>query len=415
MSDTNPKRGWGNPLARVIVVLAALLGLVFGLGACSGGSGVTPFPITPEIASAMPCEPTVGPSPLQVSNSIAALAEAKAPGRRAGLEDWGLNPDLKDPAAVKAIEDVRSALRKRVDECQKAAEPTPSATPTSSASPSATPSSTPTASASPTATPSATEDSCPTEFVQKLDPNRKYRFVSDGLKGSATKKRKQLLAALGHDYRYLAFMGEQLFHTSIEESKLVKDDCLSVEGQTLHAKVSGALLAAGVKNGKAPADSYNTGMERGKPVVAKRRGVYGDRKATIYTLADGSKVVVLDRCGNLVLPSRPKGLPVGKTDNPPPPKPPHSNPPPPVVGKKVWQDPARRGNVPRQVRGSAPKAQKSHRQPNRPADPPATYKPPKSPKKSPPKDSTPTAQPSDPPASNANDPKNDTRIDEPDD
>ena len=415
MSDANPKRGWGNPLVRRLLAVAASLALVLSLGACVGRNGVKPFPITPEIASAMPCEPTVGPSPLQVSNTIAALAEAKAPGRRAGLEDWGLNPDLKDPAAVKAIDEVRSALRKRVDECQKA-KPSPSATPTSSTSPSATPSSTPTASASPSATPSATETSCPAEFVQKLDPNRKYRFVSSGLKGSATKKRKQLLAALGHDHRYLAFVGEQLFHTSIEESKLVKDDCLSVEGQTLYAKVSGALLAAGVKNGKAPADSYNTGMEKGKAVVAKKRGVYGDRKATIYTLADGSKVVILDRCGNLVFPSRPKGLPVGKTDNPPPPKrPPHSNPPPPVAGKKVWQDPAQRGNVPRQVKGKAPKARKSHRQPSRPADPPATYKPPAPPKSSSPKNSTPTKQPSESPAKNANDADNDERIDEPDD
>ena len=120
MSDANPKRGWGNPLVRRLLAVAASLALVLSLGACVGRNGVKPFPITPEIASAMPCEPTVGPSPLQVSNTIAALAEAKAPGRRAGLEDWGLNPDLKDPAAVKAIDEVRSALRKRVDECQKA-------------------------------------------------------------------------------------------------------------------------------------------------------------------------------------------------------------------------------------------------------------------------------------------------------
>lgn len=168
-----------------------------------------------------------------------------------------------------------------------------------------------------TATASDTQD-CKDQFVQKLDKNAKFRFVSSGFKGTATEKREQLVDALGHDYRYLAFVGEQLFHENIVEKSLVDGGCLSTEGQILHAKAEGALMAAGVKNGKASADSYNTGMEDGKAVVSKDKGIRGDRSATIYTLADGTKVVVLDRCGNMALPSKPKGTPPGKTDNPPP-------------------------------------------------------------------------------------------------
>lgn len=165
---------------------------------------------------------------------------------------------------------------------------------------------------------------CPVRFVQKLDPNEKFRFVSEGFEGTSKQKRVQLVNALARDYRYLDFVGEQLFHESIAEESLVTevDDqlCLTAKGRQLHAKVEGALMASGVKNGPAPADSCNTGMKDDRAVVAKKCGLYGDRSATHYTLADGSTLIVLDRCGNLPLATKPKGMPEGPTDNPTPPE-----------------------------------------------------------------------------------------------
>ena len=171
---------------------------------------------------------------------------------------------------------------------------------------------------SPSATKAPSSEACDDQFVQDLDPNEQYRFVSDGFKGTSNEKREQLIEALGHDYRYLDFVSEQLFHKSIDETSLVVGDCLSTEGQSLYAETKGALMASGVKKGKASADSYNTGMEDGQAVVAKDRGISGNRSATVYTLADGTELVVMDRCGNIALPSPPDNLPPGKTDNPPP-------------------------------------------------------------------------------------------------
>lgn len=215
---------------------------------------------------------------------------------------------------------------------------------------------------------------CPERFEQNLDPNRRNRFDSDGFEGTPGAKRRQLVTALGHDYRYLDFVAEQLFKRSIVGADLVSDGrtCLSEKGRTLHAKVEGALMASGIKTGVAPSDGFNTGMEDDRAVVAKRRGVYGDRKATIYTLADGTKLIVLDRCGNMVLKSKPKGTPEGSTDNPPPPKedkPPKDDEPPSGEGgcveipnngvydcaaKQPDDEPAEQGNVPDNVTGQNP-------------------------------------------------------------
>lgn len=210
---------------------------------------------------------------------------------------------------------------------------------------------------------------CPDRFEQNLDPNRRNRFDSDGFEGTPAAKRRQLVVALGHDYRYLDFVAEQLFKKSIIGTTLVTDGrkCLNEKGRTLHAKVEGALMASGIKTGFAPSDGFNTGMDDDEAVVAKRRGVYGDRKATIYTLADGTKLIVLDRCGNMVLKSKPKGTPEGPTDNPPPPK--EDKPPQDTPGgcveipgngiydcgaKEPDDEPAQQGNVPDNVTGQNP-------------------------------------------------------------
>lgn len=217
--------------------------------------------------------------------------------------------------------------------------------------------------------PDASPVACPERFEQDLDPNRRNRFDSDGFEGTPDAKRRQLVAALGHDYRYLDFVAEQLFKRPITGSTLVTDGrkCLNEKGRTLHAKVEGALMASGIETGLAPRNGFNTGMVDDEAVVAKRRGVYGDRKATIYTLADGTKLIVLDRCGNMVLKSKPKGMPEGPTDNPPPPeedKPPQDTPGGcvEVPGNGIYDcgakepddEPVQQGNVPSNVTGQNP-------------------------------------------------------------
>lgn len=442
MNDTNPKRGWGNSLAWLLLGL----GLIFGLGACSGGSGVKPFPITPAIAAAIPCEPEVGPSPLQVSDAIAALDESKAPGRRAGLEDWGLNPDLKDPAAVKAIDEVRSALRTRVNECQ-AAKPTPSATPTSSASPSATPSSTPTPSTSASATPSATETPAAdpaAEYVIKMPKRDGNRLRAGGFPKKIRKDgeaiRRFVAEQAKHDplTLYLYYMASPLGKAAplkneavlAKDGKIQNGNVYSPEGIEAYQRWAAIWNNKDITTIKAVKEvqfrAVNTGVS-GRKTTQDKSGVRGKDRSGVnvtYRNATGGKAGAHSALNRCTQPTTGKAIPrvaVGKTDNPPPakvrkPRTPPGTYTPPVTAKKVWKDPARRGNVPTQVKGKAPKARKSHRQPTRPADPPATYTPPAPPKKkSPPKDSTPTEQPSESPAKNANDSKNDTRIDEPDD
>lgn len=258
------------------------------------------------------------------------------------------------------------------------------------------------------------EVDCPARFVQDLDPNRRFRFDSGGFEGTPEQKRRQQIAALASDYRYLAFFGETLFKRNIDEDLLVTADgeCLNEKGRTLHAQVSGALMASGVRDGMAPQDGYNTGIKDDVPVVDKRRGVFGDRKATIYTLADGTKLIVLDRCGNIVLKSKPRDRPEGPTDNPPPPNQPE-NPPPDVGGcveipnngivdcggaKRSEEEPAQEGNVPDNVTGNNPGTGGSPAsQPS--AQPKDTYNPPDSPDSGSTHDAPPP-EPSTPPSSN---------------
>lgn len=239
---------------------------------------------------------------------------------------------------------------------------------------------------------------CPARFVQELDDNNLNRFASEGFEGLAPDKRREHLEAIREDYRFLAFFGESLFKRLIDEKSLVTADegCLNAKGRALYLKVEGALMASSVKNGEAPSDGINSGMEDGKPVVAGTRGIRGDRSATIYTLRDGTKLIVLDRCGNIVFTSKPKGVPEGQTDNPKPkpPKPtkPPKHPPttPPGEGgckeipgngvvecgpKTPSEEPAQQNNVPEQATGKNPGTGGAPASPPS-AQPPRTYTPP---------------------------------------
>ncbi len=234
---------------------------------------------------------------------------------------------------------------------------------------------------------------CPTEYVQNFDPNEGYKFYSAGVQTSADD-----LTYLGHDARTLAFRAYSMKLTpSPDPSTLLTPDgtCLSQEGQNAYLMTKGALTASGTtidENGQAPEDGVNTGMEGGKAVVSSAPGIYGDRAAIIYTLADGTVVIVLKRCGNLVFRGTiPEGIAIGNTDNPPPPAvetpPPAETTPvteytppttaytPPTVvtttpndSKIASEGAAAQGNVPEQVTGYNPP-------PARDASPPSVDSP----------------------------------------
>ena len=249
----------------------------------------------------------------------------------------------------------------------------------------------------PVGTGTPTGVACPPAYVQVFDPNKAYRFYSDGVKTSA-----QDLEYLGHDARTLAFRAYTLKLVSTPDpSKLLEpgSKCLSRQGQDTYMQVKGALTGRGTKvdnDGAAPADGYNTGMKDGQAVVDTTRGIRGDRSAIVYTLRDGSKLYVLHRCGNVVLPS-PGKLPKGPTDNPKPkPKPAPSKTTPPAKcveipgngkmdceSKDPSDEPAARGNVPPSVQGTAPA-------PAPTADEPAVARPAATSKYTPPPEPAPT-------------------------
>lgn len=143
---------------------------------------------------------------------------------------------------------------------------------------------------------------------------------------------------------------------------LVRGNCLSAEGQALYYRFEGTLSAKGttLSETQASAGALNSGINRGTYGVASTPGLSGNRKAVKVTLSDGSFVMILVRCGNVVFPSKPN-LPAVPTDQPPThrvPPPVHRVPPPrvcppnqphgtwPVCKDSPSADPAPRGNAP---------------------------------------------------------------------
>lgn len=203
---------------------------------------------------------------------------------------------------------------------------------------------------------------CPDGTPLKYDPNQGLNVKTGGVKNS-----KEDLEAIKEDPRNLAYRGHnlKLWEDANNWKPLTTNEgkCLSKDGEILYAKVEGALTASTTKvdeNAIAPAGYYNTGMNQNGPVVNPTPGITGNLDAIIYTLPDGTKVIVLKRCANLALPSAPpqytKVEVPGSTppgEKPPttvPPTNPPTNPPtttPPGPSPKVpSQDPYPRGNAP---------------------------------------------------------------------
>lgn len=98
---------------------------------------------------------------------------------------------------------------------------------------------------------------------------------------------------------------------------LVVGDKLSPDAQKLWWQFAGLVKTAKAKSVVASSNGVNTGMSNGIYGAASSSGISGDMAASQLDLSNGDSVVALNRCGNLVLPSKPSSLPSVPTDNPP--------------------------------------------------------------------------------------------------
>lgn len=171
--------------------------------------------------------------------------------------------------------------------------------------------------ASPSPTASSSSADCDPRFA--ITPiKRNNRFFENGLKGSPAAALEQVSQQAYHDVPTLDAFGSYFKNKDVDEKTLVNADgtCLTPAGQELAIQVDGFLDAAKAKAhvGVAPADGINTAPSGGRAVEAARAGISGDRKAVISETIDGRTIIIMYRCGNLVL--KKTIFPEGPTDEP---------------------------------------------------------------------------------------------------
>jgi hypothetical protein len=213
-----------------------------------------------------------------------------------------------------------------------------------------------------TPTPSPT-DECTPEFIQKsvshegnkvdADFAQAYAKATANAGNLSEAQSDVLLAKAGQDAQVLAIWTSAfgLYEDPNDWKDLVDGNCLSKEGEKLHAQFEGVLTAKGtvITEANAPSNGVNSGVHGDTYGVSSSAGIHGDLRSVKVTLHDGTSVYILIRCGNVVHPSNP-GLPEVPTDNPPPPK----KVCPPDMPLGTWpvckdvptRDPAPRGNAP---------------------------------------------------------------------
>jgi hypothetical protein len=291
-------------MRKIIFIITTILGVLLGLTACSGaptnnGGVVAAEPHNVSEKSSVTCadRDAVVKGMEKVGSNAGSLASKADPGKLRG--EWG----IPDAAAFDArLREIREMV------CLGTSSSTPATSVTAKAS------------------------DCPQGSPLTYDPNKDLNVVSGGVQNT-----REDLAAIRKDPRNLAYRANNLgFWANAHDWKaLVSNDgkCLSAEGEKLFAKVEGALTASSTKtdeHAQAPAGMYNTGMNAQGPVVNPTPGIDGNLAAITYTLKDGTKVIVLKRCGNLALPGKPPAYPERPVpgSKPAPPAPPVPGPPP---------------------------------------------------------------------------------------
>jgi hypothetical protein len=238
-----------------------------------------------------------------------------------------------------------------------------------------------------TPTPAAQPGQDPRFVQQDIGVGTLYRVIGKGLPGHTAKEfTASVLRFSGHSAQALAIYANavHLWPDPNNTNGLLTSNrtYLSTKGIMLWASLQGALMAKGTGKtvGQAPSNWYNTGVDGGKFGRSAVAGISGNRTSLIVTFKDGSKVVIMRRCGNLALPS--KGtVPIVKTELQP----------------KNWRlDPAAQGNAP--VGGGQNQDPGPGTYTKKPKKPPHTPRPnPKPPAPSPnpttPGDPTPTPDP----------------------
>lgn len=346
-----------------IIYIIAILGLALGIAACTTEPQIAENWELNNVSAKdavenIPCN-EINSAQRQITQAVNAIIDFDEPNQetlstlglwKEGEFDkltWEGNPKAPENAPQHA--GVQKRLEGRQTECANGtSETTTSAVPTVA----------------------ATSEDCKEGWPLTYDPNKDLNVMSDGVDNA-----KEDIEAIKSDPRNLAYRAHNLeFWDNPNNWKpLTTNDgkCISREGEMLFAKVEGGLTAKGVtvdENALAPASYYNTGMNADGPLVNPTPGITGDRSAIVYTLEDGTKVIVLKRCANLALPAPPKHYhktpipgstpPPGKGGPPPvtqpPGKPPVTQPPgttqppppPPPAPKAPQQDPYPRGNAP---------------------------------------------------------------------
>ncbi len=188
-------------------------------------------------------------------------------------------------------------------------------------------------------------DTCETQFKQevidrsataKTDPRYQARIqpiiddtslTSEEREGAIRAVELDLAATNAQTLAFSA-MGAGLYEDAndwpelVEGGKIVEGACLNEKGRMLYSKYEGALTAKGVtvevKPLENPESAINTGINGETAVIEGTPGVQGDLMAVIITFPDGSKLIKLVRCGNVIFYTFVPALPPGKTDNPPP-------------------------------------------------------------------------------------------------
>lgn len=288
-------------IAAVVVIVAAI-----GLASWLGPSASHQSPQWPNLSNGITAV-TCADAKSVDGEFTRAVQDATTSANYDGVRKFGFSP----PTKVEELKNFQLTLKTRQGELDAKATAVTNGTCVDGANGTGTP----------------TAGPCPEQFVQHFDPNINGRFVSNGVTDS-----KAILAAAGHDARYLAFLANQrgLLPNASADKLLAPDNkCLSREGQDASLLLQGSLFNNGVQineNDQVPANYYNTGMIGGHPVVDQSPGIGGNRAAVSFTdKQTGKKFYVMQRCGNVGKENQ-QGLPPGNTEHE---RPPGSTPPPP--------------------------------------------------------------------------------------
>lgn len=226
---------------------------------------------------------------------------------------------------------------------------------------------TPTTSTTSVPTTATTTQVCTYGLADGWKENPSYQVIVGGLSGDPVKDKVRMLEQADKNPVFVSgyALEKGLKGTDLNAENLRNGNCWTKEGRELATKVAGIIESSKVTLGEASKNDTNTGGHNGRLVRNETPGITGDRRAIVLTHPDGTKTVVLIRCGNFVYQVVPAGIPAGPTDETPvkqrptaqPPgtsSPPATTTPPRLNPKNPAKDPARQGNVPPQVRGTAP-------------------------------------------------------------